>query len=141
MAVSKKVREQVRLKFKGLCAYTGKPLDDKWQVDHVMSKVKNEWLKKGYACPKQIVFLENVDCIENLLPALKIVNHYKRSLDLYGFRAYMLNFHTRLGKLPKKTLVESTQKRKEYMFKVAELFDITPDKPFNGVFYFETLTE
>ena len=39
----------------------------------------------------------------------------------------------------KKTMIEKTLKRKEYLLEVAELFDITPDKPFSGKFYFETL--
>lgn len=139
MAVSKKLKEQVRLKYDGLCAYTGLPLGDDWQVDHVLSKVKNDWIKQGYTCPNGIKSIENVDCIDNLLPALRIVNHYKRSLDLEGFRQYMLQFHIRLSKLPKKTLVHETVKRIEYMNKVATSFGITVEKPFSGIFYFETV--
>jgi len=138
MAINKKLREQVRIKYGGFCAYSGLPLDDKWQVDHVLPKYLNEWLKKGFEKPGYIA-LENVNCIDNLLPALRIVNHYKRSLDLEGFRNYMLTFHIRLAKLPKKTEVENTKKRIAYMNEVAKLFGITIEKPFNGIFYFETL--
>lgn len=115
-------------KYNGHCAYTGKPLGDDWQVDHVMSKYM-------CLCRKN----NEVDSIENVLPAIKIINHYKRSLDLEGFRDYMLSFHKRLNKLPKKIVVYETQRRKDYMFKIAELFDITPEKPFDGKFYFEKL--
>lgn len=138
MAISKKLREQVKQKYNGLCAYTGIPLDEKWQVDHILPKVLNNWILSGYEKNGQQP-LDNIDCIENLLPALRIVNHYKRSLDLEGFRKYMLNFHKRLSKLPKQTTVDRTIKRIEYMNKVAEHFGISADKPFNGIFYFETL--
>lgn len=138
MAINKKLRQQVKNKFNGLCAYTGKPLDDKWQVDHVLPKVLNNWLKSGYV-KEGCEPLESIDCIANLLPAIRIVNHYKRSLDLDGFRGYMQTFHIRLDKLPKKTSLESTRKRIAYMNEVANLFDITPSNPFGGKFYFETL--
>lgn len=81
------------------------------------------------------------DChrIENLIPAIRIVNHYKREKDLEQFRHYMLSFHLRLATLPKRTLVESTKRRIEYMNTIADLFHISRNKPFNGKFYFETL--
>lgn len=125
--MNKKTREQVRLKYNGLCAYTGKPLGDDWQVDHMTSVYKH--IYKGIE--------SDVNNIKNLMPALRIVNHYKRSLDLEGFRDYMSDFHKRLGKLPKKTSVERTANRIIYMNKVADAFDITVDKPFDGLFFFE----
>lgn len=128
--MSKKDREKVFKKYGGLCAYTGKPLGDDWQVDHAIPK---------YYVLRKHDIKERINNIENLLPAIKIINHYKRALSVEGFRLYMLNFHKRLSKLPKKTVVERTKKRKEYMFKIAELFGITQDNPFSGKFYFETL--
>lgn len=92
------MKEQVNLKFNGLCAYTGKPLDEKWQVDHVIP-VCNFGITISPECNSREEYearLKEVDNIENLLPAMRIVNHYKRSLDLEGFRRYMLTFHTRL---------------------------------------------
>lgn len=35
MYISKKDRQIVRSKYGGKCAYTGKPLAEDWQVDHV----------------------------------------------------------------------------------------------------------
>jgi len=136
-------RERIFLKYNGKCAYSGKPLGDDWQIDHMTSKVKHKWETYGtYSTVEEInEMLKKVDEFENLMPAIKIINHYKRSLDLEGFRRYMLNFHKRLQKLPKKTIIERTEKRKKYLFKVAELFDITPDKPFSGKFYFESLKQ
>lgn len=123
-------REEIYNKYNGLCAYTGKPLGNDWQIDHMISKSSFFYLK---------LKLSDINNIDNLMPTLRIVNHYKRAYHLEEFRAYMMTFHIRLAKLPKKTNVLRTQKRKEYMQKVAEAFGITTEKPFNGVFYFEKI--
>lgn len=128
--MTKKVRQSVFEKYSGLCAYTGKPLGDDWQVDHVNSK---------HLC--NYFGFNEVNNMENLLPACRIINHYKRDFDLERFRTYMMTFHLRFAKLPKTTRTPKTQRRKEYMMKVAELFGITVDNPFGGKFYFETLTK
>lgn len=170
------LRQQVYDKFNGKCAYTGLPLEDDWQVDHMHSKrmyktiliheahYKNietseiisvdEFFKKIDNCDRQSRFgiiskwkhfplktkpHTSVNNIENLMPSLRIVNHYKRELDLEGFRKYMLNFHIRLSKLPKRTAVFETEKRKIYMQKVADAFGITVDNKFDGIFYFEKI--
>ena len=124
------IRNKVYEKYNGRCAYTGKLLDGTWQVDHVTSRFEYSFHNKS-----------GVDNIDNLLPAMIIVNHYKRSKNLEQFRDYMFTFHTRLSKLPKKTGVERTKKRIEYMNEIASLFDISIDKPFNGTFYFENLRQ
>lgn len=129
MRIPKKIREEVYNKFNGRCAYTGKELDEKWQVDHITPKVKYIW--KGN--------VENMNDINNLFPTISIVNHYKRGEDLEMFRRYMSKFHLRLAKLPKKTSLERTKRRIEYMNTIAQLFDITIDTPFSGKFYFENL--
>jgi 5-methylcytosine-specific restriction endonuclease McrA len=121
-----KKRQAVYDKYQGLCAYTGKPLGDDWQIDHMEPHFYGRMYSRDPNRP------------ENLVPALRIVNHYKRCLHLEGFRAYMLTFHNRLKKLPKEPKVEKSANRKAYMLKVAEAFGITPDNPFNGVFYFES---
>lgn len=126
--MKKGLREKVYEKYDGFCAYTGKQLDEKWQVDHAHPKCL-----KIQVCQ----FIKEHDEFENLLPSIKIINHYKRGLDIEGFRAYMSTFHIRLAKLPKITSLEKTKKRIEYMRKVAEHFNISIDLPFCGVFYFE----
>lgn len=128
--MNKKTRQVVYDKFKGLCAYTGKPLDEKWQVDHLLPQYQVKVLGK-------VELTDQVNHIDNLMPAIRIVNHYKRGHNLESFRTYMKGFHLRLAKLPKKTRIEKTLKRIEYMNKIADLFGITVDKPFNGKFYFE----
>lgn len=120
-------RQRIFNKYGGLCAYTGKPLDDLWQIDHMEPLINyKRGLVKG-----------DYNSFNNLVPAIRIINHYKRSQNLEQFRTYMMNFHIRLGSLPKKTTLQRTELRIKYLNKVAALFDITPDKPFTGKFYFE----
>lgn len=114
-------RQAVHDKFGGRCAYTGKPLGDDWQVDHIIPKC-----------------LGGTDDIDNLVPVLAIVNHYKRSLSLKDFKEWYLGgLHERLKKLPKNPKSEQGIRRKAYLLKVAEAFDITPDKPFCGKLWYE----
>lgn len=128
-------RERIYAKYGGRCAYTGKPLGDDWQIDHMISLQKAKYIFENEGRVIHCHFEEN------MIPALRIVNHYKRAFDLEGFREYMMTFYIRLGKLPKKTKVPATVKRIAYMNEVAEAFGITPDKPFEGKFYFEKLEE
>lgn len=122
-------KQQVYEKFNGKCAYTGKPLEEDWQIDHICSRFEWSYFNKE----------GDVNDLSNLFPALRIVNHYKRSMNIDQFRSYMTKFHIRLSKLPKTTSVDKTKKRILYMNSVAQAFDITIDKPFTGVFYFETI--
>lgn len=127
MAVNKKIRLEVFDRFNGLCAYTGKPLGNDWQVDHVTPAY---YFKHGFSQGDK-------DAVDNLVPSIRIINHYKRSFDLEQFRNYIKTLHLRIKKLPKNTKVLRTQKRKEYLMEVASYFDISEDKPFDGLFYFE----
>lgn len=138
MAISKKVRQAIYQQFNGLCAYTGTPLKEDWQIDHVTSRYEYRYKEFHETGETDVVKIrKKADNIGNLFPTQRIINHYKRELNLDMFRKYMLTFHLRLKKLPKNTGVSRTQRRKEYLFVIAELFGITPEKPFNGIFYFE----
>lgn len=132
MAISKKLREQVKQKYNGLCAYSGTPLENDWQVEHIKPKFHFEYgIEQG-----------NPDNIDNLVPVQKLINHYKRALDLEKFRNDWLGkMHIRLARLPKNPRTEKSKKRIKYMRTIAGYFGITPDKPFGKVFYFETLTK
>lgn len=123
--MKKETREKVYNKFGGRCAYSGKELDV-YQIDHITPKIFFELTGRS-----------GKDDIDNLIPCEAILNHYKRGLDLEGWRKYLLTLHLRLAKLPNKTRVHSTEKRKRYLLRVAELMDISVDKPFDGVFFFE----
>jgi len=129
-----KKRDIIKNKFNGLCAYSGTPLEDDWQVDHIKPKI----MYYIGSCPYQ----GNPNDIDNLIPAQRIINHYKRSLPLEKFKSWYLGgLHLRLKKLPKNPKTELAKKRKEYLLKIASYFDITEDKPFSGKFYFETIQD
>lgn len=125
-------REKIYNKFGGKCAYSGTILEPDWQIEHI-KPVKRNWFSGT------MIFKDN-DCLENMVPVQKLINHYKHSLDLEEFRTWLLSgLHLRLSKLPKNPRTEKGMKRKEYLLKVAGYFDITADKPFSGKFYFETI--
>lgn len=126
-------RERIYNKFGGLCAYSGTPLEPDWQIDHIDPVVRN-WVDGTMLFPKS-------DCESNMVPVQKLINHYKHSISLHEFRTWLLGgLHERLKKLPKNPRTIKGQARKNYMLKIAGYFGITEDKPFNGVFYFETIT-
>ena len=147
--MTRKQRQQVYDKYNGRCAYTGKPLGDDWQVDHMISKadffyyaikmVKKDVSPDEWRTRVDDLCRDGVNDEWNLVPSLRIVNHYKRSCNLEQFRQRMADFHIRLGRLPKKTKRPATVKRIAYMNEVADAFGITPEKPFCGKFYFETI--
>lgn len=135
--MNKNTRLKVYNKFDGKCAYTGKDLGDDWQVDHVNSQYQHAYYYTGEEDYNE--YKKKVHDIDNLFPALAIVNHYKRTKNLEQFRLYMKGFHKRISKLPKKTSVPATERRIIYMNKIADAFGITTEKPFDGVFHFEKL--
>ena len=135
--MKKAIREEVLKKFLGKCGYCGSPITLKdMQVDHMTSK--------HYASYNEGT---NHKAIENLMPTCKSCNHYKRAKCIessgyhIGYRDYMKTFHKRLGKLPKNTQSPKTIRRKEYMWIIANKYGITPDKPWGGIFYYETIKE
>lgn len=82
--------------------------------------------------------LEKANQEDNLMPSCHICNHYKRDCLLDEYRNWLLGeLHIRITKLPKKTKVERTKKRIEYLKRVCERYGITESKPFDRVFYFE----
>lgn len=116
-------------KYGGLCAYSGTPLEDDWQIDHVVP------IRRGYN--GKPMFPE-LDKIENMMPVQGIINHYKHGLFLEDYRKWYLGgLHKRLKKLPKKPRTEKSKRHIKYMWKVANYFGITEDNPFSGIFYFE----
>jgi len=95
--------------------------------------VRNWMLKNNPAT------FENAHNIDNMVPAQRIINHYKHSISIEEYRERLIKLHLRLKKMPKNTRTEKGARRKAYMLEIARFFDITPDKPFSGKFYFETI--
>jgi 5-methylcytosine-specific restriction endonuclease McrA len=117
--------------YEGKCAYTGTDLLPDWQIDHIEPVRRNWW--------ENSALKECNHNVSNMLPSQKIINHYKHSMNLEQFREFMMEFHIRLKRLPKNPKVQKSIKRKAYMLEIARLFDITPNKPFIGKFWFERL--
>lgn len=133
--MDKATRQKVYEKYGGKCAYSGKELPSDWQVDHI--EHRSSW--KFKLIDGSLNRIHNPNHIDNLIPTLKILNHYKRAKNLKEWREYLLTLHERLKKLPKKTRRVKTARTKEYLLEVAGHFGITADQPFSGTFYFETI--
>jgi len=138
MYIPVKLRQQVYEKYDGLCAYSGTPLDDDWQVDHLVPIRKITMVAPQDR--QRMGWHEDPNHIDNLMPVQRILNHYKRCLMIDRFKTWYLGgLHDRLKKLPKNPRVEKSIRHKEYLLEVAKLMGITPEKPFCGELYFEQL--
>lgn len=126
-----KKRERVKNKFGGRCAYSGTPLRDDWQIDHMHPIFRNR-----YDLDKRDNFYS---AEANMMPCQRIINHYKHTLNIEEFREVLITLHLRIARLPKNPRKPHTIRKKEYLLEVAEFFGIAVEKPWHGVFYFETL--
>ncbi|ECF7068801.1 HNH endonuclease [Salmonella enterica] len=94
MALTRKQRERLRMKFGGRCAYCGCVLPEKgWHVDHVQAV-----LRKSERCMKAAekgifrlkttgeVFRPEADCPENIFPSCAPCNLLKTTYSLEMFR-------------------------------------------------------
>jgi 5-methylcytosine-specific restriction endonuclease McrA len=106
-------RKKVYEKYGGRCAYCGNIiLFENMQVDHKISK------RDG-----------GTDNEENLNPACRTCNHYKRAFGIEGFRKRISGLHERI--------------KKSYTMKVAIRYGILKItwQPFDGKFYFEKVKD
>ena len=116
MSKTKALRERVHQKFGGRCAYCGRSIEyGQMQVDHFLPQCREKFYARR--CKK------DVHAEENLMPARRRCNHYKRARTPKQFRELMTTLHERLEAL--------------YILKVAVDFGMTAIKPFDGKFYFE----
>lgn len=98
MALTKKQRAELKMKFGGHCAYCGELLGDKWHADHFEPVVRDfKWekcSKKGCLVAKQTGELlkpEN-DTMDNMMPACIRCNLNKSSIPLEGWRNILSNY-------------------------------------------------
>lgn len=109
--IKKSEREQVHLKYYGRCAYCGKKIAYKdMQVDHLI--------------PYRNCTLEKENDFDNLMPACRRCNHYKRANSLEGWRKM-------IEQIPEKL------KRDSYIYRVALDYELIEPKPHKVYFYFE----
>ncbi|RYZ57560.1 MAG: HNH endonuclease [Chitinophagaceae bacterium] len=118
MSKVKALRERVYNKYSGHCAYCGQAIAYKqMQIDHYLPQCRERY----YAgrCKK------DVHAEENLMPACRRCNHYKRARTPKQFRELMTTLHERLATI--------------YILKVAVDFGMAEIRPFDGKFYFEKM--
>jgi hypothetical protein len=112
MAISKSKREAVYRKYKGHCAYCGREIAYKdMQVDHFH--------------PLRAWGIEDAgtDDLDNLMPACRMCNHYKRANSLETFRQY-------IEEIPRKL-------RDNYIYKVGVAYGEVVEQAHPVKFYFE----
>ncbi|EAO1735235.1 HNH endonuclease [Salmonella enterica] len=136
MALTKKQRERLRMKFGGRCAYCGCVLPEKgWHADHVQAV-----LRKSERCMKAAekgifrlkttgeVFRPEADCPENIFPSCAPCNLLKTTYSLEMFRKQV-------------SLQVERGRRSSVNFRTAERFGLVEvvEKPV--VFWFEQYQE
>ena len=112
MRLTKKQREELRMKFGGRCAYCGRDLPEKgWHADHVEAALRKwdfgERQKDGTrrTIATGDFWRPENDAIENLFPACAPCNLFKATFTVEGFREqvaaqaerarlYSVNFRT-----------------------------------------------
>ncbi|EDG5395275.1 HNH endonuclease [Salmonella enterica subsp. enterica serovar Bovismorbificans] len=132
MALTRKQRERLRMKFGGRCAYCGCVLPEKgWHADHVQAV-----LRKSERCMKAAekgifrlkttgeVFKPEADCPENIFPSCAPCNLLKTTYSLEMFRKQV-------------SLQVERGRRSSVNFRTAERFELISvvNKPV--VFWFE----
>lgn len=116
MAISKAKREVVYRKYDGHCAYCGREIAYKdMQVDHF--KPLRAWNGED----------AGTDDIDNLMPACRMCNHYKRANPLSRFRQY-------IEEIPRKL-------RDNYIYKVGVAYGEVVENEHPVKFYFEKQEE
>ena len=112
MAISKSKREAVYRKYDGHCAYCGREIAYKnMQVDHFQ--------------PLRVWGIEDAgtDDLDNLMPACRMCNHYKRANSLETFRRY-------IEEIPRKL-------HDNYIYKVGIVYGEIAEQAHTVKFYFE----
>ena len=105
--MKKSDRIKVWNKYDKHCAYCGKIIKyQDMQVDHMIPKRRH-----------------GPDTPDNLMPACRRCNHYKRAWPLKEFRRLLVTMSDRIQKM--------------YLMKVAIDYGIIKPVPWDGVFYFE----
>lgn len=123
MRLTKIQREQIRMKFGGVCAYCGKELPARWHVDHKDAVVRDHFgINKG-----KMMYPEN-DTINNLMPSCPPCNISKHSLSIEAWRKWLAGHMRSLN-----------EHHSIYRLMLAYGCVIETDKPI--IFHFEKIKE
>ncbi len=128
--MNKKLRQQVYDKYNGHCAYCGKAIEYKdMQVDHLhpnyFAHLRDTENEESRRKQKEIYNIkgDHQNHIDNLMPACRPCNYYKRSHMLEDFRKEMSKVLERCEKY--------------FIVRLALDYGILKEKQWNGIFYFE----
>lgn len=114
--LTKRERESVLQKYDGHCAYCGVEITlEQMQVDHLIPMEMHE----AYAAVGQ-----ELDTVENYMPACRSCNHYKSSMTLEKFRSAIERFPLVLD-------------RDSVTYRNAVRFGMVTPNPHKVKFYFE----
>lgn len=87
MRLNKYQREQVRLRYGGLCAYCGEELGTRWHADHLISVVREFVFAGGGTKNTGRLLRPENDHLDNMMPACVPCNIDKHSMALEAWRA------------------------------------------------------
>ena len=121
-------RNTVLQKFNSHCAYCGEEITLKdMQIDHVIPKEFFIWhIKNKHKVPSFLTHLkeEDVNHIDNLMPACRVCNKWKSAHDLELFRSELEEQVKRLN------LYSSN-------YRIAKRYGLVKEQPIKIKFYFE----
>lgn len=128
--MEREIRQKVYKKCGGKCAYCGKELNNVFQVDHIIPKAF--WythIKSNFRVPHflQHLTVDDVNHIDNLMPACRVCNKWKSAHHLELFRSEIAEQIKRLNDWSAN-------------FRFAKRYGLIKETPKPIVFYFETLT-
>lgn len=128
--MNKKLREKIKKKYSGKCAYCGCELVKGWHVDHIKPVVRDsKWNRnKGRFIPTGILKNPENENIDNYNPSCPSCNIQKNSFTLEEFRKNIQNFVNSLNNY-------STQ------YKFAKRYNLVTETNKKVIFYFETLND
>jgi len=130
--LTKKQREDLRMKFRGHCAYCGCELPEKgWHVDHIEPIFRGRDFNYSVTDAGKLEFSsrvterESLDVIENMTPACKQCNLFKGGHTVESFR---------------EQISHQVERARSYSvnFRTAERFGLIITINIPVVFYFET---
>lgn len=117
---------KVHDKYGGHCAYCGKKIKYvEMQVDHMHPKCQGHFYESKRSREYYGLKGDNVDSFENLMPACRRCNHYKRSFKLEDFRKMIQTINDRVFQ--------------NYIAKVALDYGTVDKVEWDGKFYFERI--
>ena len=120
MKITKKEREDVRLKYGGKCAYCGCDLQKGWHVDHIEPKFRNweEVTLRGFKRER------GKDDVSNYNPACPRCNRWKGTWSVEEFRREI-------------SLQLERLERDSAPFRMARDYGLIEEKDIKVEFYFE----